>query len=125
MKDVYVVGGQNLHLPPRRGAAPASAAASRGAFAPASASSASSSASAPPSPAVAADALVTTRFLGYLKVWRATNRIFDSVDLHLPDVQLRTRAAFCRVPASAAARCRDELGRGKCGRRASGGGGGG
>lgn len=62
-----------------------------------------------PSPAVAADALVTTRFLGYLKVWRATNKIFDSVDLHLPDVQLRTRAAFCRVPASAATRCRDEL----------------
>ena len=92
MTDVSVVGGNNLHLPPRR-----------------SSLLSSSSISSPfPSPAVAADALVTTRFLGYLKVWRATNRIFDSVDLHLPDVQLRTRAAFCRVPASAAVRCRDE-----------------
>ena len=105
MKDVYVVGGRNLYLPPRR--LPAAS----GAAAPASSASSARSAPPPPppSPAVAADALVTTRFLGYLKIWRATNKIFDSVDLHLPDVQLRTRAAFCRVPASAAARCREEL----------------
>ena len=110
MRDVYVVGGQNLYLPPRD---------ITSSYASSSALTSSSSTLNLPSPAVAADALVTTRFLGYLKIWRATNRIFDSVHLHLPDVQLRTRAAFCRVPASAAARCRDELG------SSSGGGGGG
>lgn len=112
MKDVHVVGGRNLYLPPRASPSPASCSAPSALARPFSTL---------PSPAVAADALVTTRFLGYLKVWRATNKIFDSVDLHLPDVQLRTRAAFCRVPASAASRCRDELGK----KKSSGGGGGG
>jgi DEAD/DEAH box helicase domain-containing protein len=114
MRDVYVVGGQAVYLPPRA-AAPSSSSSS-------SSSRSPFSSSALPSPAVAADALVTTRFLGYSKVWRSTNRVFDSVDLHLPDVQLRTRAAFCRVPASAASRCRDELGMGRGGGREGGSG---
>jgi hypothetical protein len=41
-------------------------------------------------------ALVTTRFMSYLRVWRGSNIAFDHVPLFLPDVQLETEAVYVR-----------------------------
>ena len=34
---------------------------------------------------------VTTRWLGFYRVWRGSGEVFDSVDLFLPDVQFNTQ----------------------------------
>lgn len=48
-------------------------------------------------------ALVTTRWLGFARVWRGSGQVFDSVDLFLPDVQYETEATYLRLPPSARA----------------------
>jgi ATP-dependent helicase YprA (DUF1998 family) len=50
-------------------------------------------------------ALVTTRFMGYTRIWRGSGVAFDRVDLFLPDVQLETEACHLRLPPAARARC--------------------
>lgn len=49
------------------------------------------------SSAVTEGARVTTRFLGYFRVWRGSGKVFDAVDLWLPDVRFDTQvgAAAC------------------------------
>jgi DEAD/DEAH box helicase domain-containing protein len=44
---------------------------------------------------------VTTRWLGFVRIWRGTGEVFDSVDLFLPDVQYETEAAYIRLPPTA------------------------
>ncbi|KAK9819572.1 hypothetical protein WJX81_002582 [Elliptochloris bilobata] len=56
--------------------------------------------------AAVGDCLVTTRWLGFHRIWQGSGEVFDTVDLFLPDMQLRTQAAYIRVPASARAALR-------------------
>lgn len=51
--------------------------------------------------AMVSAATVTTRWLGFVRVWRGTGQVFDSVNLFLPDVQYQTEAAYIRLPPSA------------------------
>ena len=44
---------------------------------------------------------MTTRWLGFVRVWRGTGQVFDSVNLFLPDVQYQTEAAYIRLPPAA------------------------
>lgn len=55
----------------------------------------------PRTSACAGPALVTTRWLGFVRVWRGSGQVFDRVDLFLPDVQYETHAAYLRLPPSA------------------------
>lgn len=48
--------------------------------------------------AVCADAVVTTQWIGFHRIWRGSGRIFDTVELYLPASQVRTEAAFVAVP---------------------------
>ncbi|KAI5067358.1 hypothetical protein GOP47_0017886, partial [Adiantum capillus-veneris] len=41
---------------------------------------------------------VTTRWLGFRRIWQGTNQTFDSVDLFLPDYTFESQAAWIRVP---------------------------
>ncbi|GIL51561.1 hypothetical protein Vafri_7530, partial [Volvox africanus] len=50
-------------------------------------------------------ALVVVRYLGFHRVWQGSNRLFDTVDLFLPDVIYETQAAYVRVPPSARREC--------------------
>ncbi|GIL86775.1 hypothetical protein Vretifemale_15010 [Volvox reticuliferus] len=50
-------------------------------------------------------ALVVVRYLGFHRVWQGSNRVFDTVDLFLPDVIYETQAAYVRVPPSARREC--------------------
>lgn len=50
-------------------------------------------------------ALVTTRFLGFRRVWKLSGEPFDFIDLHLPDVLFETQATFVKVPQAALADC--------------------
>lgn len=43
---------------------------------------------------------VTTRWLGFRRIWQGTNQAFDSVDLFLPDYTFESQAAWIRVPHS-------------------------
>ncbi|GMH38722.1 hypothetical protein BSKO_06606 [Bryopsis sp. KO-2023] len=47
---------------------------------------------------ICANAQVTTRWLGFYRVWRGSEIAFDSVDLFLPDMQFETQAVYIRVP---------------------------
>ena len=40
---------------------------------------------------------VTTRWLGFYRVWQGSGEVFDTVDLFLPDVQFNTQV---RAPAA-------------------------
>ena len=42
--------------------------------------------------AAVGDCLVTTRWLGFHRIWQGSGEVFDTVDLFLPDMQLRTQA---------------------------------
>ncbi|KXZ56975.1 hypothetical protein GPECTOR_1g880 [Gonium pectorale] len=55
--------------------------------------------------AVCEPAVVAVRYLGYHRVWHGSNRVFDSVDLFLPDVVFDTQATYVRIPASARREC--------------------
>lgn len=46
-------------------------------------------------------AVVTTRWMGFVRIWRGTGQVFDRVDLFLPDVQYETEAVYIRLPAAA------------------------
>lgn len=39
---------------------------------------------------------VTTRWLGFYRVWQGSGEVFDTVDLFLPDVQFNTQVT-CRA----------------------------
>lgn len=41
---------------------------------------------------------VTTRWIGFRRIWQGTNQTFDSVDLFLPDYSYESQAAWIRVP---------------------------
>ncbi|KAF5838688.1 hypothetical protein DUNSADRAFT_2383 [Dunaliella salina] len=41
--------------------------------------------------AICEQAVVTVRFMGYYRVWQGSGRVFDSVDLWLPDVRFETQ----------------------------------
>ncbi|KAH7387798.1 hypothetical protein KP509_16G041600 [Ceratopteris richardii] len=43
---------------------------------------------------------VTTRWLGFRRIWQGTNQTFDSVQLFLPDYSYESQAAWIRVPHS-------------------------
>ena len=79
--DVHVVGGGQLAYSPREE--------ERAPAVPCRATRAQST-----------EALVTTRWLGFHRVWHGSGRVFDTVDLFLPDVSFTTRAVFLRLPPS-------------------------
>ncbi|CAN6470693.1 unnamed protein product [Victoria cruziana] len=41
---------------------------------------------------------VTTKWFGFYKIWRRTNKIFDKVDLFLPEYSYESQAVWIRVP---------------------------
>jgi len=55
-------------------------------------------------------ATVTTRFFGFHRISKSTHRIFDTVDLFLPDVVLETAAAWVGVSPEARAAILGRLG---------------
>lgn len=83
--DVHVCGGNVAYA--------AAAAARSGELA---ATAAATAAAMPPTSARCGRAVITLRFLGFLRVWRGSGIAFDRVDLFLPDVQLETEAAYVR-----------------------------
>jgi len=48
---------------------------------------------------------VTTRFLGFHRIWQGSGRVFDTVDLDLPDSAYATQAAYARVPRAVRDAC--------------------
>lgn len=48
-------------------------------------------AEAAPSTARCDECQVTTRWLGFYRVWQGSGEVFDTVDLFLPDVQFNTQ----------------------------------
>lgn len=42
-------------------------------------------------------ALVTTKWMGFVRIWRGSGQVFDSVDLFLPDVAYETEATYIRL----------------------------
>jgi DEAD/DEAH box helicase domain-containing protein len=97
--DVHVVGGRNAFLPDPAPAAPAPAPApEQQTPAPAPEQQAPLL---PGTSAACGRALVTTRWLGFVRCWRGSGQVFDRVDLWLPDVQYETEAAYMRLPPSA------------------------
>ncbi|KAK9795209.1 hypothetical protein WJX73_000198 [Symbiochloris irregularis] len=54
-----------------------------------------------------AECEVTTRWMGFVRIWQGSGEAFDMVDLFLPDVQITTQAAYVRVPATARLRVRE------------------
>ena len=49
------------------------------------------------------DCTVTTRWMGYARIWRGSGKVFDSVDLFVPDVVYDTVACSQRLPRLARA----------------------
>ncbi|XP_010936422.1 uncharacterized protein [Elaeis guineensis] len=43
---------------------------------------------------------ITTKWFGFYRIWRASNRIFDSVELSLPAYSFESQAAWIRIPPS-------------------------
>ena len=41
---------------------------------------------------------VTTRWLGFYRVWQGSGEVFDTVDLFLPDVQFNTQVTCLAAP---------------------------
>ena len=46
---------------------------------------------APVTTAACGECCVTTRWLGFYRVWQGSGEVFDAVDLFLPDVQFNTQ----------------------------------
>jgi DEAD/DEAH box helicase domain-containing protein len=46
-------------------------------------------------------ALVTTRYPGFFRVRHGSGKVFDAVELDLPDIQFETRCAYVRLPPHA------------------------
>lgn len=55
-----------------------------------------------PSTARCDECQVTTRWLGFYRVWQGSGEVFDTVDLFLPDVQFNTQVCCCTASYSAA-----------------------
>ena len=53
-------------------------------------------------------AVVTERFMAFVRIWRGSGIAFDRVDLFLPDVQFMTEAAYIRCATRAAACTHDQ-----------------
>ena len=51
------------------------------------------------SSAIVGDAVITTRWMGYVRIWRGSGQVFDKVDLFLPDQQYQTVAISLRLPS--------------------------
>jgi len=49
----------------------------------------------PATTASCAECEVTTRWLGYHRIWQGSGQVFDTVDLFLPDVQFTTQVPIC------------------------------
>lgn len=43
---------------------------------------------------------VTTRWLGFYRVWQGSGEVFDTVDLFLPDVQFNTQVSLSLTTTS-------------------------
>ena len=43
------------------------------------------------------NAVVTTRWMGFHRIWHGTGQVFDTVDLFLPDMSFSTQAVFLRL----------------------------
>ena len=80
--DVHVVGGSQLAYSPQDGAGQETPIRCR------------------PTKAQSTNAVVTTRWLGFHRIWHGSGKAFDTVDLFLPDVSFTTQAVFLRLPPS-------------------------
>ncbi len=49
---------------------------------------------------------VTTRWLGFYRVWQGSGEVFDTVDLFLPDVQFNTQVACPAACVTCRCACR-------------------
>ncbi|KAL3512411.1 hypothetical protein ACH5RR_025128 [Cinchona calisaya] len=54
----------------------------------------------PRTTALATACKVTTTWFGFRRIWRGSNRVFDTVDLSLPEYSYQSQAAWIRVPES-------------------------
>lgn len=54
-----------------------------------------------PTTATVGKAVITTRWMGYARIWRGSGQVFDVVDLFLPDVMYETVAVSLRLPSIA------------------------
>ncbi|KAG0570699.1 hypothetical protein KC19_6G181500 [Ceratodon purpureus] len=52
----------------------------------------------PSTTAQASPCKITTKWIGFRRIWQGTNETFDSVDLFLPEVSYESQAAWIRVP---------------------------
>ena len=50
--------------------------------------------------AACGECCVTTRWLGFYRVWQGSGEVFDAVDLFLPDVQFNTQVRRCALGSS-------------------------
>ncbi len=93
--DVHVTGGGLAYPAASRHAAGCPAAASH--------TPAAGCGCCPTSSSSCEEALVTVRFMGFHRVWQGSGRVFDSVELFLPDHQYETQvglgAAIVQIPA--------------------------
>ena len=98
-QDVHVLGG-TVAYPPASvghvGTGDAAAAGTGHAHAPVAAGAQSEATVRLPTSAASGDAVVTLRFMGFMRIWRGSGIAFDAVRLFLPDVQFATEAAFVR-----------------------------
>jgi len=62
------------------------------------------------SSAIVGDAVVTTRWMGYVRIWRGSGQVFDKVDLFLPDQEYRTVAISLPLPAIVRQRIEEKQG---------------
>lgn len=46
------------------------------------------------------NAIVTTRWMGFHRIWCGSGKVFDTVDLFLPDVSFSTQATYLKLPHS-------------------------
>jgi DEAD/DEAH box helicase domain-containing protein len=79
--DVHITGAHNAFLPHTMGTSSPSLQESIG------------------SSAIVGDAVITTRWMGYVRIWRGSGQVFDKVDLFLPDQQYQTVAISLRLPS--------------------------
>jgi hypothetical protein len=102
--DVHVCGGNVAYAVPGQG---------EGGGAAGSTAAVDGRGTMPPISARSGPAVITLRFMGFLRVWRGSGIAFDRVNLFLPDVQFTTEAAYVRcvmlltlcTPSVAAACC--------------------
>eukprot|EP00890_Picochlorum_soloecismus_P000885 jgi/Picsp_1/1798/NSC_05266-R1_atp-dependent rna helicase len=62
------------------------------------------------SSAIVGDAVITTRWMGYVRIWRGTGQVFDKVDLFLPDQQYQTVAISLPLPPTVRKKIQEKQG---------------